>query len=95
MKPILAIVLIAIFLSGCGKSKVEIQNEELLEKIALVESKLEDAQSSIQSAKSNIEDLQDKIRSGSFYGILSDLEDIADELDSADSEVDDAIGELR
>lgn len=95
MRLVLISALAGFFLIGCGKSKLEIENEQLHDLISTTESRLHDAQGSVQSAKSDIEDLQDKIRRGNFYGILGDLEDIGDELDSVDSELDDVIGELR
>ena len=89
-------LLISVFmLAGCGKSKLQVENDNLREKISAAESRLQDAQSAIESAKSSIDDLQDKIRSRNFYGILGDLDDIGSELDSAESEIEDALSELN
>lgn len=91
----IAFLLITLWLVGCGKSKLEIENESLREKISAAETRLQDAQDEVQSAKSNLEDLQSKIQSGNFYGILGDMDDIGSELDSAESEIEDALSELN
>lgn len=91
MRLILITVLVGIFFAGCGKSQTERDNELLRTQLEELRSSVQHAQDMIQSAKSDIDDLQDKIRSGNFYGILSDLDDIGDELDAAESELGSAI----
>ena len=101
MRLIFVFLLGVTLLSGCGKSKLEqeisilrSENIELKEKIYAAKSKLTDAQNSVQSAQSEVEDLQGKIRMGNLYGFFNALDDIGYELDSADSDIDDAIREL-
>lgn len=92
---LLASCLLVLILIGCGKSKIEEENRVLRNRLDYAHQRIQDVQAIIESAKSDLEDLQDNIRLGRFRGLLSDLEDISDELDSAESELDGILDDLR
>ncbi|QWE17534.1 hypothetical protein [Polynucleobacter sp. AP-Nino-20-G2] len=109
MRLFILLTLSSILLFGCGKSKVDVENDELRSKIEEAEGQIHEleskidsaeynlmhARTEIQSAQSDVEDLQVKIRSGIFRGILSDLDDIVDSLEVVESKIKDASDDLR
>ncbi len=87
------------FTSGCGQSQSEIEQlqaevQELKDKIESAQSKISSAKDEIATAKQALSEIQDKAGGRNILGIGDDADEVESALNSAESDLDDAVCEL-